>query len=113
MSKKVILIVMILFVILAVFISPLLFQEGNPIPILIGIAKLHITDEKLVKISDNPERYITFRSIYNTSSSNGIILKQSLDTEWDQNIIKDGKKYRTDWSIYLGRYKIYEVKGTY
>jgi len=113
LSNKGIRFVLILFIILIIVLSPSIFQEGYPIPIIVGIAKLHLTDETLIKVSDSPERYLTFRSIFNTSSSKGVILKQSPDTEWNQDIIKDGKKYRTDWKIYLGKYKIYEVKSSY
>lgn len=35
-----------------------IFQEGNPIKVLIAIGKLHIFDEKIVQISEKPKKYI-------------------------------------------------------
>lgn len=56
-------IVLILFVVILAFgfiiIYPVLFQEGNPLPILKGIAKLSFNEDEIVKISDSPQRYIS------------------------------------------------------
>lgn len=35
-----------------------IFQEGNPIPIIKGIVKLNLTNNDVVKVSDKSERYI-------------------------------------------------------
>lgn len=48
-------------VLILVFIGvyPVLFQEGNPLPILKGITVLNIKENKVVQISDEPQRYLT------------------------------------------------------
>ncbi len=57
---------LILFIIIiaGIYFAPIIFQEGNPIPIFIGIVKLNTSEDSLVQISHNPDRYIS-------KSSNG------------------------------------------
>ena len=38
--------------------NKVIFQEGNPVPIVAGISKLSFTNRDIVKISDNPRWYI-------------------------------------------------------
>lgn len=40
-------------------IYPVLFQEGNPLPILKGITALNIKKSEIVQISDEPRIYLT------------------------------------------------------
>lgn len=39
--------------------SPILFQEGNPYPLISGIMRLNFSKEKIVKLDMDGERYIT------------------------------------------------------
>jgi hypothetical protein len=61
MSLKKYVLVLVLMSTLAVLmmIRPVLFQEGNPIPVLKGIAGLAFSDNEMVQISDDPVRYIS------------------------------------------------------
>ena len=60
MNKKVILIVLLIVLIVGfVIIYPVLFQEGNPLPIIKGIIKLSSSNSDIIKISDEPQIYIT------------------------------------------------------
>jgi len=40
-----------------IFSFPLLFQEGNPIPLLRGIIRLSTNEEEIIKVSEEPLRY--------------------------------------------------------
>lgn len=42
---------------------PVIFQEGNPTPLIIGIVKLNLTDQKIVKLNMAGEKYLTKSSI--------------------------------------------------
>jgi hypothetical protein len=58
---------MLVFIILifcGLLVFPVLFQEGNPIPVLNGIIKLSTDRDKFVQISDNPQEYISKTSVY-------------------------------------------------
>lgn len=48
--------IILMLVFLAIY--PVLFQEGNPIPILKGIMILNIREDKIVEISEEPKIYI-------------------------------------------------------
>lgn len=50
----------ILFILLLGVISfrDIIFQEGNPLPVAIGILKISIAGEQIVKISADPDKYI-------------------------------------------------------
>lgn len=47
-------------------ISPVLFQEGNPVPILKGIVELSTSNDKIIQISERPQRYLTKTSVGDT-----------------------------------------------
>lgn len=60
MGKKIFLIMLLAILIIGILIIyPILFQEGNPIPIIKGIIGLSSSNNDIVKISDEPKRYIT------------------------------------------------------
>lgn len=60
-ASKIIVIAIIIFVlgILIYNFSPVIFQEGNPWPEIKGIAELTFGEEKLVKLSDSENKYLT------------------------------------------------------
>lgn len=39
--------------------SPYVFSTGNPLPIVSGIMQISLNQGKIIKISNNPDRYIT------------------------------------------------------
>jgi len=51
-------ILVLLVAILLIYRKPL-FQEGNPLPVLSGIIKLNLTNENIVKITEDGSKYIT------------------------------------------------------
>ncbi|MFH1188977.1 MAG: hypothetical protein V1652_04005 [bacterium] len=59
MSKKILIIISILFFTIFLMYSKPLFQEGNPLPVLYGIAKLTFTHENIVQIPGDNNKYIT------------------------------------------------------
>lgn len=49
----------ILFGLFTIGYKDVIFQEGNPLPIVKGIGKMMITGESLVQYAENPDKYIT------------------------------------------------------
>ena len=65
--KRMILILLSVSLILGlIIVSPVLFQEGNPIPILKGIVELSSSDVKIIQISESPQRYLSKTNVGNT-----------------------------------------------
>jgi len=97
-------------IILAGVSYPLVFQEGNPIPLFIGIAELTSTEQEIVKIAGETERYITQEGTYHASNmNNGSSFELLYNGDWDGDIIKDGVRYNASWTIYLGNFRVYEL----
>ena len=59
MKNKSLILFFLIILIGFIIIYPILFQEGNPLPILKGIVELSIRGDDIVKISDEPQRYIS------------------------------------------------------
>ncbi len=52
-------IVMALIIVIFVWVERrVIFQEGNPIPVAIGMVRLSITDDDIVKVSTAPDKYL-------------------------------------------------------
>lgn len=49
---------MLIFLVFIIIFSDIIFQEGNPIPVISGILKLQKNDIFVVQISENPIKYI-------------------------------------------------------
>lgn len=64
--KPIIMLVSVILILGLIKISPVIFQEGNPVPILKGIVKLSTSDDKIIQISENPQRYLTKTSTGDT-----------------------------------------------
>ncbi|MEK4031263.1 hypothetical protein MKZ02_22415 [Pseudobacillus sp. FSL P4-0506] len=56
MIKRMLLIFIAVLVLLFLISSPIIFQEGTPVPLAIGMAKLQITDESVVGIPGEIKR---------------------------------------------------------
>ena len=54
-KKILILIIFLAFILVAAVTSPVIFQEGNPLPLMYGIGLLHFSDSEIIKfgILDN------------------------------------------------------------
>lgn len=59
MKKAIFIILSVIVIFGLIKISPVLFQEGNPIPIFAGVMKLSSSEDKIVQISDTPPKYIS------------------------------------------------------
>ncbi|MDF2801339.1 MAG: hypothetical protein K0S61_1242 [Anaerocolumna sp.] len=71
-KKRYSIIILIIFIISVIYYSPIIFQEANPIPVIVGIIKLYASDDSLVLISKNSDKFIS-------KSSNGQdVLMQSM-----------------------------------
>jgi hypothetical protein len=66
MKRKILLLLSVTLILGFIIVSPVLFQEGNPIPILKGIVELSSADNKIIQISETPERYISKTNVGNT-----------------------------------------------
>ncbi len=109
-------IVLILFVVVLFFgfiiIYPILFQEGNPFSILKGIAELSFNEDEIVKISDEPQRYIT-----KTDTGKSPIIDLMGQESWDFEdqmgsgyiFYKEGNRKNVSSVQYTKRYIIWEL----
>ena len=52
-------ILLAIFVLAFLLYSPIIFQEGNPMPLVNGIMRLNFTQDKIVKLDINKELYLT------------------------------------------------------
>ena len=50
---------LIIIIFIISLIAPVLFQEGNPLPLISGIVRLTMGNDDVVRISTDPERYMT------------------------------------------------------
>jgi hypothetical protein len=64
---------------------------------------------KVVKISNNPTRYIVKEGSFGQLNNNIKIAHAEGRSEWDQDFIIDGNRYTANWVIYLGHYRIYTL----
>lgn len=48
-----------IFILVVLFYSPIIFQEGNPTPLAKGIIRLNFTQDKIIKLDMNGGRYLT------------------------------------------------------
>ncbi len=77
MRFKILVILLIVVILLITVNRQTLFQEGNPIPVLIGVLKVNLSDENPVEISSaDSTKYIVKKD--NLDSKYGLI-SQSLD----------------------------------
>lgn len=56
--KKALLALIILLILFGFLERQVIFQEGNPIPVVVGIFKLSVKGQTLAQISEEPEKYL-------------------------------------------------------
>jgi hypothetical protein len=118
-SKKIIIITTLTIpFILLVFCWPFLssyrnviFQEGNPLPIFVGICKLHMQGEDIVQISDKPQkRYVMRSSMIGGKYLEDILSKQGWTKveQWGalSSFKKGNKEIGVTSRMYTGMYII-------
>ena len=103
-KKILILIIFLAFILVAAVTSPVIFQEGNPLPLMYGIGLLHFSDSEIIKIGD--KRYISKESGFQDPN---IKLDYGV-SEGDSYFIIDGVRYQAIWNIYLGNYKVWYIR---
>lgn len=87
-----------------------IFQNRYPIPVLLAVVKVETNLANIVKIDNTPIRYLVKVPSF-IDSENGVKIAQADGgSEWMQDFIINGNRYRADWTIYLGRYRIYTIK---
>jgi hypothetical protein len=52
-------VLIIIFVLVFLLYRPVIFQEGNPIPLIKGITQLNFTPDKIVKLNMDGDKYLT------------------------------------------------------
>lgn len=94
-----------------------IFQEGNPVPLLISAVKLHISDSEYVQFAKSEKR-IRFLSINNATDRNEIV-KKWMDTKgWDYKeqmgsgliFTKNGEDAVVEVRQYSRNYFIWEIQ---
>ncbi len=112
-KKKKILIPLLIALILAfIVVYSVLFQEGNPIPIIKGITALNKENE-IVQISKNPEIYLTktdkgSSSITNLMKNEGWKFEEQFGSGYIFS--KDDNKVMITSTQYTGKYKIWKFE---
>ena len=104
-KRKIILLIIVVAIITgAVITSPWIFQEGNPLPLFYGIGILYFSDHEIVEIGDGKfiSEEIGFQDP-NIKVDYGV-------SEWDPYLIIGGIRYKADWNIYLGKYKVWYIR---
>lgn len=113
MIKKIILILLLVILVFGfIMIYPVLFQEGNPLPILKGIIELSFTNSYIIKISDEPQIYIT-----KTNKGNSPIIELMEKEGWKFGnqagsgylFSKGGNKKVISSVQYTSKYIIWEI----
>lgn len=91
--------------------SPIIFQEGNPVPLAIGMVKLQITDESVVGIPGKTKRYL----VRATSEGDQPFLDFMNSKEWsfkDQAgaslfFTKNNEELAVKGAMYTRKYRVY------
>ena len=95
-----------------IIVSPVLFQEGNPIPILKGIVELSSNDDKIIQISETPQRYLSKTNVGNTPL---IELMNNEGWEFIEQLgagyifSKDGDRLIITGVQYTGKYRVWTL----
>ncbi len=103
--KKKLLVISILLALILIIQKNVIFQEGNPIPVVIGILKLELTSNDLVEISEN--KYIVKNDL-----KEYIKLKENQGYEYVEQLgsgyvfVKEEKSYISQTKQYTRRYRI-------
>lgn len=111
-KNKILIIILIIVISLFILVSPVLFQEGNPMFILKGIIALD-NENDIVKISDEPQKYLT-KTDYNSSpiitlfEEEGWTLEDQLGSGYIFS--KDGSKTIVIGTQYTKKYTIWELE---
>ncbi|KZR60088.1 hypothetical protein [Pseudobacillus badius] len=109
--KKIFLMFLSLFVLFIIINAPVIFQEGNPIPLAVGIAKLHTTDQSVVKIDGENKRYVTKadsqgnQPFLDLMSSKKWVFKEQAGaglffTKGEKELIVESEMYTSKYKIY-------------
>lgn len=110
MKKIIVILLSSIFILGFMRLSPALFQEGNPVPILKGIVKLSSSDEKIVQISESPQQYLTKT---NAGSTPLVKLMNKEGWKFDEHLgsgyffSKDGDKLIITSVQYTGKYRVW------
>jgi len=60
--RKILIKVLLVIILFAVFVGVIerdvIFQEGNPLPVITGILRITLIEGQIAQISDEPEKYI-------------------------------------------------------
>lgn len=121
MSKKNITISLLLIVMVAsvLYYSPVLFQEGNPLSIALGIAKLELTDDDIVAFSENARetKYVS-RSSETSYTEVPALLLQGGEWEYEDQMgsalifVQDDKEQIITMSKFTKHYIIWTLHHT-
>ncbi|HSW89119.1 MAG TPA: hypothetical protein VLG12_08195 [Candidatus Saccharimonadales bacterium] len=105
---------LILFSILLLFFilySPVIFQEGNPLPIAYGLGKITLTQAAFVKINTNT--YLVrandkdFTKLIEYLAKNNIFFVDRMGSGWFFKN-KSGKRYTAESRMYSTHFEIFD-----
>jgi hypothetical protein len=88
-----------------------IFQEGNPLPILVGIFKLHVLDKDMIQISNEPDRKYVMRSLKGMKPLDEMLSKGGWTETYEfggamRSFRKGNKEIGIHSRMYTGKYII-------
>lgn len=112
MKRKILILFLVIFILGFMRVSPVLFQEGNPIPVVKGIVELSLNDNDIVQVSNDSKKYLT-----KTSVGNAPIIELMNKEGWEFQeqlgagyiFIKDGDRIIIESVQYTGKYKVWTL----
>ncbi|MCM3567669.1 hypothetical protein [Neobacillus mesonae] len=100
--------------------NSLLFQEGNPFPLLVSAIKLHLTDSEYVQFAKSEKR-VRFLSVSKAKNHYNIVKKWMNSRGWDYKeqmgsgliFTKNGEDAIVEVRQYSSKYFVWEIQKSY
>ena len=103
-----------LVIVILLFKGPAIFQEGNPLKVALAVARLELTEVRVVKFSERPEKYI-FRAGYGERELSDYLEKDGWELKDRQGAgvfyERGGEVLSGRLRMFSRRYSTFEVRG--
>lgn len=105
-------VVMVFLVAFFVLQFPVIFQEGNPIPVAVAVHKLNQENIQLVTISGDQEKYLVKTDNLPKAANQPFIdFKQSEGYVFkDDFLVKAGRYYQVNYNAFTKKYSVITVR---
>lgn len=111
-KKQILLVVGVTCLLFVLIFYKTIFQEGNPIPLAVGMAKMKTGNEKVVQVSDKPEKYLIHSDDYLSFIKEMDKKGDTFQYQEDELFYFDREEKRASFErkSYTNRYMIMELK---